>query len=356
MGKHRNRRHPWLPSAVLLAGAAVCLFAYEITALSIFATAPPRDPAATSAVPKASLRLMAPFGPAFAGAIVAESAGLFERNGIRVKSEAGGDENDPIAAVVNGSDTFGITRADAFLLARAKGARIVAFASGFVEGSAVFYVLQKSEIQTPRDFAGHRVGRRSGDDTSIIYDALVAKLGLPQSRITEVPVATDLSALLTGAVDVWPGHVGDEDYTLEQKKLPYIVISPASFGVHAIGTVYFTTEQTIAEQPQLVRNFLAGLIAGWDMVYRDYAISVPMIRSFDQNRLSANYVRFVLDRQRPYLRPMAVRYGDFDDQQWLSLENTLLSQRLLKRTVDLPEAVTHDVLRDVYRKPLTFGE
>jgi ABC-type nitrate/sulfonate/bicarbonate transport system substrate-binding protein len=299
---------------------------------------------------------MSTFGPAFAGEMVATRAGLFEREDLHIDLRAGRDAINPIASVVDGSDTFGVTRADSFLLARGKGARIVAFAAGFIESPAVFYALKKSGVRAPWDFAGHRIGRRVGDDTSIVYDALIEKLGLPRSRITEVPVAGDLSMLLRGDVDVWPGHVGDEDYTLNRQGVDHLVIDPASYGVHLSGSVYFTSDRMITAQPQLVRRFLTGIIAGWDMVYQDYAISVPMVASFDQKRLTPDYVRFALDRQREYLRPIAVRYGEFTEDQWRALQSTLLTQRLLDRTVDLPEAVTYEFLHDAYRKPYTFGK
>ncbi len=153
-----------------------------------------------------------------------------------------------------------------------------------------------------------------------------------------------------------PVIIGDDDYALNQQGVDYLVIDPASYGVHLTGSVYFTTDRTIKDQPQLVRSFLAALIAGWDLVYQDYAVSVPMIVSFDQERLTSEYVRFALDRQREYLRPITVRFGEFTQDQWRSLQATLLAQRLLERTVDLPEAVTYEFLRDAYRKPYTFGK
>jgi ABC-type nitrate/sulfonate/bicarbonate transport system substrate-binding protein len=330
----------------------ISFFAYELAALST--SPPPRQ--VTPIASAGSLRLTSTFGPAFAGEMVATKAGLFEREGLHIELRAGRDAVDPISSVVAGSDTFGVTRADSFLLARGKGAPIVAFAAGFIESPAAFYILKKSGLRTPWDFAGHRVGRRVGDDTSIVYDALIKKLGLPRSRISEVPVAADLSMLLRGDVDVWPGHVGDDDYALDRQGVDYFVIDPASYGVHLTGSVYFTRNRTITEQPELVRRFLKGLIAGWDMVYQDYAVSVPMIVSFDQERLTPDYVRFALDRQREYLRPIAVRYGEFTEDQWRSLQVILLTQRLLERTVDLPEAVTYEFLRDAYRKPYTFGK
>ena len=125
--------------------------------------------------------------------------------------------------------------------------------------------------------------------------------------------------------------------------------------MHIAGTVYFASAETVVQHAQLVQRLLNGLVAGWDRVYADYATSVPIIISFDEQRLTSDYVRFALDRQREYLRPIAARHGEFNDAQWRALQTTL-TQRLRERTVDLAQAVNYDFLREAYRKPLTFGE
>ena len=351
MARNRSsRRRFWLP-AVLGAAAVAAGLAYQLAARE--GPQSPRQPAPTTSA--VSLRLMSGFGPAFAGEMLAMRSGLFEREGLHMELRVGGGAGDPITSVVAGSDMFGVTRADSFLLARGKGAPIVAIAAGYIESPAVFYVLKGSGLRAPPDFVGRRVGRRSGDDTAIVYSALIAKLGLPRSRTTEVPVAADLSMLLHGDVEVWPGHVGEEDYALTRQGADYVLIDPASYGVHVPGTVYFAAERTITEQPELVQRFLNGVIAGWDLVYAEYAKSVPMIAGFDTERLSPDHIRFVLDRQREYLRPIAVRFGEFNDAQWRSLQNLLLGQRLLELPVDLSKSVTYDFLREAYRKPFSFG-
>jgi ABC-type nitrate/sulfonate/bicarbonate transport system substrate-binding protein len=350
--RHKKVQSRWVMlgtfSAVVL---AVC-FIYRLAAPSYLIT--PRQAAPQTS--SASLRLMSAFGPAAAGVMVAERAGLFDREGLHLEIHAGHNAEDPISSVVNGTDTFGLTRADSFLLARAKGARIVAFAAGFVESPTIFYSLKQSGIRTPQDFAGRRIGYRASDGSALVYDTLVAWLGLPQSRLTNVPVTDDLSMLLRGDVDVWPGHIGAEDYALTEKGIDYYAINPENYGVHLIGSVFFATEQTIAKQPQLARRFLNGMVAGWNRVYGDYSISVPMIVSFDETRLTPDYVRFALDRQGEHLRSLAVRYGEFTDNQWRSLQGVLLSARRLDTNIDLRAAVNYDFLRDAYRKSPTFGQ
>jgi ABC-type nitrate/sulfonate/bicarbonate transport system substrate-binding protein len=349
--KERNRK-PVRVAALLVIGILAILFAYTFFGPSGSAPPRPQTPAASSA----SLRLMSTFGPSAAGVMVAARDGLFDRERLHLDIHPGRNADDPISSVVNGSDTFGLTRADSFLLARAKGAQIVAFAAGFIESPAIFYALKQSGIRTPQDFVGRRIGYRAGDDSALVFDTLVKRLGLPQSRMTQVPVADDLSMLLRGDVDVWPGHIGDEDYALSQKGTDYFAISPENYGVHLIGSVFFASDRTVLKQPQLVYRFLNGMLAGSYKTYRDYSISVPMIVSFDQTRLTSDYVRFALDRQGEYLRSLAVRYGEFTDTQWRSLQAILLSERRLDTNLDLRAAVNYDFLPEAYRKSLTFGQ
>jgi ABC-type nitrate/sulfonate/bicarbonate transport system substrate-binding protein len=351
MDARTGGRNRWFLPAGIAVGVLAIFFAYRLFAPSL--STPPQPAAKVSS---ASLRLMSAFGPSAAGVMVAERAGLFDHEGLHLEVRAGHNAEDPISSVTNGSDTFGLTRADSFLLARAKGARIVAFAAGFVESPTIFYALKKSGIRTPQDFAGRRIGYRSGDGSALVYDTLVTWLSLPQSSLTNVSVTDDLSMLLQGDVDVWPGHVGVEDYALNEKGVDYYAINPENYGVHLIGSVFFASEQTIARQPQLVRRFLNGMVAGWNKVYGDYSISVPMIVSFDESRLTPDYVRFALDSQGEHLRSLAVRYGEFTDNQWRSLQNIMVSDRLLDSNVDLRAAVNYDFLRDAYRKSLTFGQ
>jgi ABC-type nitrate/sulfonate/bicarbonate transport system substrate-binding protein len=351
MARPTTHQSRWLLYAALVAGALVVIFAYQFSAPSPFS--PPRE--AAPAVSNVSLRLTSSFEPAAAGVMVATRAGVFDREDLHLEVRPGTKADDPISSVADGSATFGLTRADTFLVARAKGARIVAFAAGFIDSPIIFYALKQSGIRTPQHFSGRRIGYRAGDDSALVYEALVARLGLPQSTITQVPVTDDVSMLFRGDVDVWPGHVGLEDYALNEKGAEYNVINPANYGVHLMGSVFFASEQTIAKKPQLIRGFLDGMIAGWNKVYGDSPASVPMIVSYE-TRLTPEYVRFALDRQGEYIRSVAVRYGEFTDDQWRSLQAMLLSDRRLDTTVDLRAAVNYEFLRDVYRRSLTLGK
>jgi NitT/TauT family transport system substrate-binding protein len=318
-----------------------------------------RDPEMARPAPEISsitMRLMGSYGPEFAGEMLAEKSGPLAGEAARLALREGASSDEAIASVVDGVDAIGVARADRFLEARAKGAPIVAFAAGFIESPVAFYALKASGIEGAQDFAQKRIGRRAGDDTEVSFEALAAQLGLPRSTMHAASVGADVSMLVRGEVDVWPGHVGEDDYALTKLGADYLVVSPAAYGVHLPGTVYFASERTIRERPQLVRGFLNSVIAGWKRAYADTALSAPTIVAFDNARLTPDSVRFALERQRDYVRPLAARYCEFDERHWRSLQAILLSQRLLDQPVDLSLAVNYQFLEDAYRKPYTFGK
>jgi ABC-type nitrate/sulfonate/bicarbonate transport system substrate-binding protein len=311
------------------------------------------EPHGASLPLSASLLLKGAFAPEFAGEMVAAKAGLFEHEGLHIELKAGNPDADPVHSVSVGADSFGVASAESFLMARSKGAPLVAFAAAYLESPVVFYALRNSGIHMPSDFVGRRIGYLPGQDTAMIYQALMSKLLLPRSEIHEEHVIPDVNLLLSGAVDVLPGHVGVEAYVLKKSSVEYNVLGPANYGVHVPGTVYFTTESTIREQPGLVGRFLRAVIAGWELTYSDEATSIPLIVSYDLAILTPELIRFRLEQQRGFLRPFGVRFGEFDDTHWKSLQDVLVQQRLIKEPIDLSSAVTYDFLSDVYRSTMS---
>jgi ABC-type nitrate/sulfonate/bicarbonate transport system substrate-binding protein len=165
----------------------------------------------------------------------------------------------------------------------------------------------------------------------------------------------DPAPLVGGEVHVWPGVIADA-WALRQRNFAFAIVAPINFGIHIPGIVYLATEKTLRERPALIRKFLRALIAGWELAYADTAASIPLIASFDERALSPDRLRFELDLQREYVRPLAMRFAEFNQGRWRSLRDVLLIQKRMADPVDLSTAVTYDFLREVYRKPLAYAK
>jgi hypothetical protein len=71
--------------------------------------------------------------------------------------------------------------------------------------------------------------------------------------------------------------------------------------------------------------------------------------------LTPEQAQFELAAQRDFVVPLSRRVAEFDDQQWKQLRATLTSARLMDGSVDLGRAINYDILKEAYRKPISFG-
>lgn len=214
-------------------------------------------------VTKVGLRLKWITTAGFAGDYYAKALGLFNSAGLELEIRPGGPLANPLLLVPAGSDDFGVIGADGFLLARSNGAPIVAIAAAFQRNAAGFFTKQDSGIHGPRDWVGRKVGVMPGNDTETIYRALISKLQLDRTKITEVPIGFELTQFLSGQIDVQPGYITNQPNLLKAKKIDVAIVDPSAYGVSLLGNVYFTTEATLREKPMIVRRFLEAALRGW---------------------------------------------------------------------------------------------
>lgn len=297
-----------------------------------------------------SVRLGGAFDTPFAGEMVAVRQGLFEQQGLHVQLRPAANSDEAIDSVVRGVDQIGVTSSEKFLMARARGSPIVAFLAGLLKTPVVFYSSSHSNIRSPTDLSRKKVGYQTGRDTAIVYEAMMAVRLLSRSTVQEILVGHNPEPLISGDIDVWPGHIGVESYEFDQRGFAYNVIQPGEYGIHWPGTVYFGIESKVRRDPAGIQKLVNGIVAGWQSVYSDYDQSVPLLVAFDPGRLEFGAVRFRLEQQRSFVRPYAARIGEFDEEQWNSLRTSLLQLRLIQGSVDLTKSVTYEFIQEAYRQ------
>src|SRR3974390_2746394 len=184
----------------------------------------------------------------FAGYYVAKEKGYYKAAGLDVTIEAGVPDFPAVQMVAGGSEQFGVTGADQILIAREKGVPVVALAVLYRKNPFVLFALSKSGIDTPSKFPGKNIGVKIGGNEELIYRAIIKSAGIDKSQVTETPVKFDITPLLSGQVDVWPGYLINEVLAAKEKGFDVNVICPADFGVALYADTLFTTEKMIKEK------------------------------------------------------------------------------------------------------------
>lgn len=352
---HRRRsrsRRTWT-----VYGAAIgAIFAGAALVIGLFHSrmAPPAREVAEP-VAALSIAFNGPLGVRFAGELVAEEAGFFRRAHVQPDLRFGGSSDETIAAVVDGRATVGVADPITFLKARAKGLPIVAFAADYVENATVFYAMEKSGIRAPEDFVDKRVGRLAGSHSALFYDAMLNMRGISRGNIRETGDRVDVAGLLAGAIDVIPGRIGAEGFALRTSGAPFVTLRLFDFGIHVPDLVYFTGERTLRDRPSVLVRLVEAVVAGWSRTYVDPAAAARLVAAKAGNQISAEQAAFELSVQRDFVITVGRRVMEYDAQQWKQLVQLLVNARQLDEYFDLARAVNYDVLKDAYRRPISFG-
>lgn len=338
-----RRRRGQLRRFVSIGLAAVALLGLAALALRSD-RAPPQQPSSYAAM--ANLYIDGRYDARFAGELAAAKQGFFATP---ITLRPNPDDPSFVEAVAR-DHAIGVTSGQKFLLAAWRGVPVTAFAASFLDTSLAIFTLESSGLRRPQDLVGRQVGYRKGSEGEVVFDAMIAQLGLPRSQITKVPDRYSFEFLYTREVDAIIAPIDEQPDPSAVGYVRLNVIKPQDYGIHVPGLVYFSSNELIRHQPSVVADVLQGIIRGWQFVYADYARSEAVLSGFDPSRLKSGRLIFELQQQRSLVLPTGSRIADYDESRWRTLRDILLFAKLGEEGVPLAQTVNYQFLRDLYRR------
>jgi ABC-type nitrate/sulfonate/bicarbonate transport system substrate-binding protein len=279
----------------------------------------------------------------FAGYYVAKEKGYYKAASLDVTIEPGGPDFPAVQMVAGGNEQFGVTGADQVLIAREKGVPVVALAVLYRKNPFVLFALSKSGIDKPAKFVGKNVGVKIGGNEELIYRAVIKSAGVDKSQLVEMPVKFDLTPLLTGQVEVWPGYIINEVVAAQEKGFSVNIIYPADYGVSLYADTLFTTEKMLKEKPALVRSFMAATMKGWNDAVANPEEAAKITVKYG-SKLTYEHELAMMRASVPLLKPDNKPLGSMDEAGWKAVEALLLGGKFLKAPVALEKAYTGEYL------------
>jgi NitT/TauT family transport system substrate-binding protein len=275
----------------------------------------------------------------FAGFYVAQDKGYYKAAGLAANIQPGGPDFPAVQMVTGGNEQFGVTGADQILIARSKGVPVVAVAVIYRRNPFVLFSLAKSGIKSPADFVGKNVGVKIGGNEELIYRAVLAKAKVDKSKLTEIPVKFDITPLLTGTIDVWPGYLINEVLAAKEKGFDVNVIYPSDYGIDLYADTLFTTEAMIKDKPDVVGKFVAATLKGWESAMAAPEEAAKITVKFG-DKLTYDHELAMMKASIPLLKPDSKPVGSMDESAWASAQTLLISAGFQKTPVDLAKAFT----------------
>lgn len=215
----------------------------------------------------------------FAPAYVALEAGYFEARGIRVTIEHG-DEPVGLDLIAAGQRQFGIIGGEQIILARANGRPVVFVYEWFQEYPIAVVTPVGSGIGTPEDLRGQRIGipgRFGASYTGIL--ALLSAFEISERDVQLEPIGFNAPEVVcAGGVPASTIYINNEPLIIRERAqagdcgiVTDVNVIPVADYVDLVSNGMVTNEETIANDPDLVRAMVRGWHEGTRVAIRNPA-------------------------------------------------------------------------------------
>jgi ABC-type nitrate/sulfonate/bicarbonate transport system substrate-binding protein len=126
----------------------------------------------------------------------------------------------------------------------------------------VLSLADEADIATPEDLEGTTIGVQAGGNEAL-FDALMEVNGVDADEVEVVPVEYDPSPLMDGEVDGFFAYVTNESITVEMEGYETTNLMLNDNGLPFVAEAIITTDELIAERPEMIKAFLEAEILGW---------------------------------------------------------------------------------------------
>ena len=307
-----------------------------------------REPASGPAEP-VELELLLDFFPNadHAPIYAAEAGGHFEELGLDLTIREPSDPAAPIREVAAGRVDVAISYEPEVFRARDEGLPVVAVGALVQEPLTSIVALPEGGISQPADLQGKRVGTAGIDYQSAYLEAILERAGADPASVDEQNVGFNLSqALLTGQVDAVLGafwNYEGTDLRLRGEDPQIIRVEDAGIPTYD-ELVFVANEDALAEDPSLVRSFIAAVARGAGDLRRDPEAGVTALLEANPDldpELQREVVQATL---RLFAPPESEPYGYQEPEEWEAFGDFLHRKGIVDRPPAADDAFTNELL------------
>lgn len=282
----------------------------------------------------------------FAGFYAAAQEGFYKEEGLDVTIIPVGDdlsETNVINRVDRGEIQFGVVGGDQVVLARASNKSIKAVSVIYQQSPVVFASLSNSGVTELKDLIGRKMGIEKGQNTEIVYRAMMRKAGVDTSKVKEVATPPGIDPLVKGTIDGRMIYLINEALEANEKGQTLNVIYPDDYGLQFYADTLITSDALIKQNPGLVQRFVRATIKGWNWALL-YPEDAGMLSLRYNPNLSATHEINMMQTSLPLIYTGRSTIGGMSYDAWDKMENTLLDGGVIKTLVPLDDILTTQFL------------
>ncbi len=256
----------------------------------------------------------------FAGFYIAKEKGFYKKAGLEVEIRETAADTDPVAEVMSGRATFGVS--DSALVENwLNGEQVIALAAVFQQSPLALMTLKSSGISKPDQLRGKKVMMFANRRTASLT-AMLASKNIKTNEFIQVPHSFNIDDLITGQVDAYEVYASDQPYQLERMGIPYNLLNPSDYGFNFYGDILFTSREQLKNAPAVTREFYEASLDGWEYAFEHIDETIQLIlRKYNSQHLSGDHLHYEAKMLKRLSGLTEGRLGQLDKRKIESIAN-----------------------------------
>ena len=281
----------------------------------------------------------------FAGYYVALDKGWYKDEGIDLSIIPGGPDQLPVDLIASGTRDFATTLLADLAVAVQNGKPVIGIAQIQQKNGLLLITRKSSGIQTPKDFAGKKVGVWVGS-WEAQFDALIAQQDITKQDFSLVNQGYSMDAFIKGDLDVASAMVYNEyQVVLESgiKSEELNILDYANYGLDFPGDTLFTSKTLAEKNPDLCIRMIRASLKGWQYAIEHPDEAAAIVLKYDKTGVQNSQHQLAMMTEIAKLVQIEERQlGHSDDTALQRTIDTLLQYGVLKSAVQAKDVMTND--------------
>ena len=188
----------------------------------------------------------------------AKAQGWYEKAGIDLTIEVGKGSGVSSLKVGSGGSPFGIADLATMLVAKSKGADVVALMSIYANTGQTFYWLKSYGVNGAKDFPDHKIGNPPGDASRVMWPAFAKAAGIAPDSVNFVNVGptAKIAALKSHTVDIISDFYNEHDLKVIEFGADLGYVNWKDIGLNPYGNSLIVNGAYLEKNPKLVEDFV----------------------------------------------------------------------------------------------------
>jgi ABC-type nitrate/sulfonate/bicarbonate transport system substrate-binding protein len=281
------------------------------------------------------------------GIFVAEANGYFEEAGLAVEIIQPG-EVYPEAAVASDTADFGISFQEMVTLARADDVPIVSISAVLQHNTSGFASDAKLKVTSPADFEGLRYGSFGTPFETPTLKVLMTCAGgdFNELEIVNTGWADPLALIAEHQIDLAWIFYGWQGFQAQQQGVDINIVMMEDY-FDCIPDYYtpvvITSEETIANKPEIVKAFIGALSRGYEFAIDNPNGAADRLLTATPE-LDAQLVKASQRWLSPYYQAEAPRWGEQKESIWWEYTDWMVEHEILAAHISISDAFTNEFL------------